>query len=65
MTEQEGWTWLTNSRKWHYFKGSRRSLCGRFLLMGKMDDLEEGNDDSPDNCAACRRKLAKIREGHK
>jgi len=55
----EGWTWLINSRKWHYFRDSR-SLCGKFALFDPMSgDLERGNDDSPDNCAACKRKLEK------
>ena len=65
MIPTEGWTWLTNSRKWHYFKKDRRSLCGKFLHMGSMNDLQEGNDDSSDNCAACRRKLEQIRKGRR
>ena len=63
LLDYEGWTWLTNSSKWHYFRGERRSLCGKFLHMGSMNGLEQGNDDSPDNCAACRRKLQQIRQG--
>jgi len=55
----EGWTWLWNSRKRHYFLDGR-SLCGRFLLLGH-PELKHSNDDSPDNCTACRRKLAKKR----
>lgn len=57
---KEGWTWLQNSRKWHYFV-DKKSLCGRFGLW-KDDDLEQGNDDSADNCAACKKKLAKRQE---
>lgn len=53
---KEGWTWLKNSRKWHYFV-DKRSLCGKWQVVAD-DDLEQGNDDSPDNCAACKRKLA-------
>lgn len=52
---KEGWTWLTNSSKWHYFV-NKKSLCGRFAIWSD-DDLEQGNDDSEDNCAACKRKL--------
>ncbi|TVM03001.1 MAG: hypothetical protein CV087_07590 [Candidatus Brocadia sp. WS118] len=55
LVRQEGWTWLINSRKWHYFREGR-SLCGKFLLLDD-SDLELGNDSSPDNCAACRKKL--------
>lgn len=50
----EGWTWLINSRKWHYFRDGR-SLCGGFALLSDKD-LEQGNNCSPDNCAKCRRK---------
>jgi len=60
MSEQEGWTWLINSRKWHYFVGPR-SLCRRWALVGN-PELEKGNDDSPDNCAACKRKLAERKQ---
>lgn len=51
----EGWTWLSNSTRWHYFRGGR-SLCGKFMLLGK-HELQPGSDDSRDNCAACRHKL--------
>jgi hypothetical protein len=57
---REGWTWLFNSRKWHYFRGSR-SLCGKFLLLGSKD-LEMGNDKSADNCGSCQRKLEAKRD---
>jgi hypothetical protein len=63
MEKKEGWTWLINSTKWHYFK-DRQSLCGKFLLLGNIE-LEQGNDNSPDNCKACIKKLEKIREGRK
>lgn len=53
----EGWTWLVNTKKWHYFRDSR-SLCGKWLYLGS-SDLEQGKDNSPDNCVACVRKLAK------
>lgn len=59
---KEGWTYLINSTKWHYFVDNR-SLCGRWALWGN-DELELGKDDSPDNCKACMSKLAK-RKGQK
>lgn len=40
----EGWTWLTNSRKWHYFVEGR-SLCSKWMLFGN-PTLETGTDDS-------------------
>ena len=53
----EGWGWLSNSKKWHYFIGGR-SLCGKWLGLG-LGELEQGNDKSPDNCAACSRAVVK------
>lgn len=52
---KEGWTWLQNAKKWHYFVDGE-SLCGRYMLLA-IPDLQQGNDDSPDNCVTCRRKL--------
>jgi hypothetical protein len=52
----EGWTYLINSPKWHYFRHGL-SLCGRWAHFGS--DYEQGNDTSPDNCIACRKKLAR------
>ena len=52
---KEGWTFLFNSPKWHYFREGR-SLCGRFLLLGS-PELEKGNDDSVSNYVGCKRKL--------
>ena len=57
MTALEGWTWLQNSKKWHYFVDNR-SLCRKWGIFGS-DELEQGKDDSPDNCAECQRQLAK------
>lgn len=53
---REGWAWLSNSPKWHYFVAGR-SLCGKWLMVS--GDLEQGKDNSPDNCAICRRELKK------
>ena len=55
--KNEGWGMCFNTPKWHYFVEGR-SLCGRFMLFGKQD-LELGNDNSPDNCKACKAKLEK------
>ena len=60
-SKTEGWTWLHNSRKWHYFRNNR-SLCGGFgTLSHPSEGYEVGNDESKDNCASCRRaKLAEV-----
>lgn len=59
MTEHpnEGWHRPGNSRKWHYYR-DYRSLCGATLMFFS-GPFEQGQDDSPDNCAACRRKREK------
>ena len=52
-----GWKKLWNAAKWHYFNGEGGSLCGRWMTFGR--EFEQGNNDSPDNCALCRKRLAK------
>lgn len=59
----EGWTWIIGAPKWHYILADGRSICGRFWMPGK-PELEQGNNDSADNCVTCRRKLEK-RDGVK
>ncbi|TAN60753.1 hypothetical protein EPN18_08015 [bacterium] len=56
-TTNEGWVYLKNSPKWHYIR-NRTSLCNKFLYLGTQE-LEQGNNNSPDNCAVCRKKLEK------
>jgi hypothetical protein len=53
----EGWAFLWNSKKWHYFRDCR-SLCGRWLCLS-YDVEKEEKIDSPDNCAECRRRRLK------
>lgn len=53
----EGWKWLVNAPKWHYFREGR-SLCGRWLTFSN-SGFEQGNLESPDNCKACVKKLEK------
>ena len=53
---QEGWTYLMNAIKWHYFGPDGRSLCMRWFYGGPKTDYR----DSPpnfDGCVACTRKL--------
>ena len=49
---KEGWFRPWESKKWHYFRAGR-SLCGKWGFPG---ELSNGMDNSPDNCADCRRK---------
>ena len=57
----EGWGAVLQATKWHYFREGR-SLCGRAMFFGRGDNLEQGNDHSPDNCAQCRKRLASEKE---
>ena len=57
---KEGWKWLINATKWHYFVDNT-SLCGRWATLS-YGDLESSNDESPDNCKACYKKLKSRQE---
>ena len=43
-----------STSKFHYIGQDGRALCGRWAYL--RGDIEEGRDEHPDNCAACRRK---------
>ncbi|MDD5013584.1 MAG: hypothetical protein PHW73_00595 [Atribacterota bacterium] len=58
--KKEGWNYLFNSKYWHYFRDGK-SLCGKWAIFS-MKDVEQGNDDSPDNCPKCRKILKKEKE---
>jgi hypothetical protein len=51
---RQGWGWPINSRKAHYFVDGL-SLCRKMMYLGSQ--LEEGNDESEDNCAGCKERL--------
>lgn len=52
---KEGWTWLFNSRKDHYFRDGK-SLCGKWGLLN-CAGLEKSLPKKA--CAACKKKLEK------
>ena len=54
---KEGWGWLFNADKWHYFRDGQ-SLCRKWALLSA-SALEQGNNNSPTNCLACRKVLDK------
>ena len=59
MTEgklKEGWAYPGGGRKAHYFV-DKSSLCRRWGFY--FGPLEQGNDDSPDNCPTCMKALAR------
>jgi hypothetical protein len=59
-----GWFWPVNSRKAHFYKeGDDTSVCGKWLVFSSV--REQGNDNSSDNCAACKKRLAKLNARNK
>lgn len=55
-----GWKRPAYARKWHFFAGDGRSLCGGWMTLGNSGEM--GDDDSPGNCAKCRRVLKQRHE---
>lgn len=53
LLAREGWGKLSNTAKWHYFSSGGVSLCRKWMALGNLP-LEQGNNDSTDNCRACR-----------
>jgi len=53
---EEGWGKSPVSRKWHYFR-NHTSLCGKIGFY--FGPVEQGSDNSPNNCAKCCKELAK------
>jgi hypothetical protein len=53
---EEGWGFPGNSKKAHYFVDGM-ALCRKWGFYS--GPLEKGNDNSPDNCAECKRLLSK------
>jgi len=59
MSQNEGWGFSPHlSRKWHYFVNGT-SLCRKIGFFH--GELEQGKDDSSDNCTACKKALQKLR----
>lgn len=63
MSEElkEGWGLPGQSRKYHYFV-ELTSLCRKWGFYA--GPLEQGNDNSPDNCPTCVKALTKRKGGH-
>jgi hypothetical protein len=53
---EEGWAFPGQARKAHWMLADGRSLCGGWGFY--RGSVEQGNDDSPDNCQACKKRLA-------
>ena len=54
--KKEGWGFPTASRKAHYFVNAE-SLCQRWFFY--FGPLEQGNENSPDNCVTCMKRKRK------
>lgn len=59
----EGWqgekSWNTHRAKYHYIRGTD-SLCGNFMLyFGEISPGGLKASDSKEDCAACKRAVAK------
>lgn len=59
MVKREGWGHPSNSPKWHYFVDGV-SLCRKWMFLGGQY-LEQGGNNSPDNCKRCREALERRR----
>lgn len=57
----KGWAIPSGGTKAHYFDNDVTSLCRKWaLLFARADVFEDTNDDHIENCAACKRKKAKL-----
>lgn len=68
-TEQaeEGWIRPRAKHKYHYFRRRRGELYVTAICSGGIFDdgrlaLVSGNNDSPDNCVGCKRRLAVMKQ---
>jgi hypothetical protein len=59
-SEKEGWGFPRGSKKAHYFLENGMSLCNKYGFYRGLK--EQGLDDSPDNCTACKKALKRLRE---
>ena len=60
MNEKEGWGFPRRSKKAHYFLENGMSICNKYGFYRA--EKEQGNDDSNDNCTACKKALKRKRE---
>lgn len=58
---EEGW-WnprpFSSASRFHYVRAGR-SLCGKWARLFGAGSVEQGNDEHTENCAACRKRLAR------
>lgn len=62
INKKEGWTWLYQASKWHYFR-EQNSLCRKWAIFNHpKEGYEIGNNDSDSNCKTCMKIIAKESE---
>lgn len=62
LAPKQGWAHPLLAKKWHYFLADDLvSVCGKWMLAGTRYD-DPSYDIDPDNCAACKKKVAKLRK---
>lgn len=52
----EGWKWIPQRKKWHYFVRGH-SLCG--VMRARVGTFNKVADGGPDACKTCQGKLDK------
>jgi hypothetical protein len=57
---KEGWGFPSRSNKAHYFLANGMSLCSKYGFYH--GQKEQGDDDSDDNCTACKKALKRLIE---
>jgi hypothetical protein len=55
--QTEGWARPLLAKKFHYFKPSGISLCGKWLLFPKEFDDSDPTVKTKDSCEACYRRM--------
>jgi len=50
-----------STSKFHYYGKDGRSLCGKWGRILGLPEVEDSQDEHSDNCAACKKKIAKYR----
>lgn len=56
----EGWNWIVQSTRSHYFQSDGRALCGKWMTFGTDHSEELPNDRPP--CKECHRRAEKRAE---
>lgn len=53
---------FSGTSKFHYYAIGGRSLCGKWGRVAGLPQVVDSDDQHSDNCAACKKKIAKYRQ---